>query len=232
MIGSLLYASISTRPDISYITGKLAQYMRNPGKVHYEATKHAIKYLKGTTTLGLKYSRFDPNGNAKPITITAYCDSDYATDTDTRISTSGLLVFVAGSLVSWQSRKQNRVTLSTCESEYYALADATTEVMHLRSFLDELGYTQEESTPIYCDNAATVMVSNGNKISTKLKHVAVRYHFLRNEVTSGTINPTWISTQEQLADMMTKSLDYPLLSRFRNQILATTGVVTAPGTSD
>ena len=72
------------------------------------------------------------------------------------------------------------------------------------------------------------MVSNGNKISTKLKHVAVRYHFLRNEVTgtSGTINPTWISTQEQLADMMTKSLDYPLLSKFRNQILSTTGVVT------
>ena len=193
--------------------------MSNPGANHYKGAKHAIRYLNGTNTTGLKHTRYDATGRVKPITVTAYCDSDYATDPDTRVSVGGMLVFVAGNLVAWQSKKQKKVALSTCEAEFYALTETTQMVLHIRNLLGELTFTQTKPTPIYCDNQSTVMIVNGGKASSKLKHVDVRHHFIYDETATGTIGVTWIPTTEQLADILTKSLDYPTFSKLRDQVV-------------
>ncbi|KAL0551898.1 hypothetical protein IC582_010990 [Cucumis melo] len=135
-VGSLMYVMVCTRPDIAHAVGVVSRFMSNPGKQHWEAVKCIMRYLRGTSRLKLTF------GDGKPVLI-GYTDLDMAGDIDSRKSTSGYLMTFAGGAVSWQSRLQKCVTLSTTEAEYITAAEAYKEMLWMKRFIQELGFKQQ-----------------------------------------------------------------------------------------
>jgi hypothetical protein len=223
VVGSLLYASISTRPDISHSVNKLSRYLRNPGEKHWLASKTTLRYLHGTTTTGLLFTGYklnNTNNDVKHIVTSSYCDASYGGDEDNRSSTSGFLVYVGDNLVSWSSRKQDIVTLSSCEAEYVSACETAKEIVWINHLLSELTFKQTSPTLLYCDNQSAIVYSNNKKITSRTKHIDIRYHFLKMLVKNQSIDMKWISTDKQLADVLTKSLGSTLFTKFRDQLVS------------
>ena len=145
-IGSLVYASIGTRPDISVAVGALSQFMSKPGQEHWSGVKRIFRYLKGTLSYGLKFVASDN------FVLHGYCDADWAGDTDTRKSTSGYIFKLGGATISWSSKRQAVVALSSTEAEYIALSYAAQEIVWLRNLLSSLGFRQAKPTVLFEDN--------------------------------------------------------------------------------
>lgn len=173
-VGCLMYAAIATRPDISYAVSTLSQFLENPGPAHWEAAKRVFRYLLATKDLELTLG-----GSADGLT--RYTDADGASQ-EHRRTISGHVFFVNGGAVSWSSRKQELVTLSTAEAKYVAATHAAKEAIWLRNFITEIYTTTEAPTTLYCDNqAAIAMATNGN-YHARTKHIDIRYHFIRYQV--------------------------------------------------
>lgn len=214
-VGTLLYASISTRPDIAFAVNKLTQKMTAPMMIDMQACDRVFRYLAGTTTLGLWFGRQQSRATTH---VAAYADSDWASDHETRRSTTGWIATVNGDPVSWASKRQKVVAQSTCEAELYAEAAAINEVKWLSELLGEIGHKCEVPI-VYGDNqSAQALTRNGIK-SERTKHIAIKYAFIHDEVDSGRVRLEWIPTREQLADMLTKALSAPLLSQLRSTML-------------
>ena len=128
-----MYAMVCTRPDIAYAVGTVSRFLSNPGREHWNAVKWILRYLRGTSKLVLSF------GNSKPLLI-GYTDADMAGDMDTRKSTSGYLVTFSGGAVSWQSRLQKCIALSTTEAEFIAATEACKELLWMKNILLELGF--------------------------------------------------------------------------------------------
>ena len=143
MVGSLLYAAIATRPDISQAVAVVSKYNSNPSEAHLTAVKRILRYLKGTLDITLKYRKSDQGE------VLGYSDADYAGDVDDRHSTTGNLFLMSGALISWFSKKQPIVTLSTAEAEYVALSTATQEAVWIRKLLHDFGVSQSQATRSY-----------------------------------------------------------------------------------
>ncbi|UYV62815.1 hypothetical protein LAZ67_2002020 [Cordylochernes scorpioides] len=201
LIGSLLYLANSSRPDMTFAVTKLAQFCSNPGERHWQAAKHILRYLQATKNVSLIYKRGSDD-------ILAFSDSDWANDIDDRRSTSGSAVTINGCLVSWRSKKQNCVSLSTMESEYIALAQTTKEILWIAQILENLKCLTNASRPItiFCDNRAAIEFSKNNIENNRSKHIDIRYHYIREKVNSGDIHVNYISTNDNLADIFTKGL--------------------------
>ena len=144
VVGSLMYAMVCTRPDIAYAIGVVSHFLSNLGRHHWEVVKWIMRYLRGTSKLKLTF------GGGKPILV-GYTDSDMAGDVDNRRSTSGYLMTFSGGAVSWQSRLQKCVALSTTEAEYIAAAEACKELLWMKCFMQELGFKQQRYV-VYNDN--------------------------------------------------------------------------------
>ncbi|OAE36026.1 hypothetical protein AXG93_2535s1020 [Marchantia polymorpha subsp. ruderalis] len=151
-VGSLMWAMVCARPDISFAVSSVAQFMSNPGLTHWKAVKRIFRYLKGTLDFGLVFTRVD-----KPSGLTGYSDADSGGCLHTRRSTSGYCFQLNGGTISWTSKKQKSVALSSTEAEYMALSKAGAEAMWLRELLTDLGF-ELESTTIFCDNQSTTKV--------------------------------------------------------------------------
>ncbi|UYV65269.1 hypothetical protein LAZ67_3003763, partial [Cordylochernes scorpioides] len=201
LIGSLLYLANSSRPDMTFAVTKLAQFCSNPGERHWQAAKHILRYIQATKNVSLIYKRGSDD-------ILAFSDSDWANDIDDRRSTSGSAVTINGCLVSWRSKKQNCVSLSTMESEYIALAQTTKEILWITQILENLKCLTNASRPItvFCDNRAAIEFSKNNIENNRSKHIDIRYHYIREKVNSGDIHVNYISTNDNLADIFTKGL--------------------------
>ncbi|UYV80953.1 K02A2.6-like, partial [Cordylochernes scorpioides] len=201
LIGSLLYLANSSRPDMTFAVTKLAQFCSNPGERHWQAAKHILRYFQATKNVSLIYKRGSDD-------ILAFSDSDWANDIDDRRSTSGSPVTINGCLVSWRSKKQNCVSLSTMESEYIALAQTTKEILWIAQILENLKCLTNASRPItiFCDNRAAIEFSKNNIENNRSKHIDIRYHYIREKVNSGDIHVNYISTNDNLADIFTKGL--------------------------
>ena len=143
-IGSLLYASIASRPDISFPVGVLSQFMSNPTQEHWSAVKRIFRYIKWT----LNYSLKSVSSKANVITLYGFADVDWAGDFDTKKLTSGYVFYIGQSIISWCSKRQSVVALSTAEAEYISLCNAATEAIWLRQLFRDLGFTQNKSTII------------------------------------------------------------------------------------
>ena len=155
VVGSLMYLSVCTRPDIAYAVGTLARYSSKPGRSHWTAVKRVLRYLKGTTNHGIVF-RGGASGN-----IVGYSDADWAGDREDRKSTSGYLFQIAGGPISWRSKKQDTVALSTAEAEYVALSSAAQETVWLRRLISELNNPPDGPTTILEDNqSAMAMAKN------------------------------------------------------------------------
>ena len=200
MVGSLLYAAIATRPDIAQAVGVVSKFCANPTQNHLTAAKRILRYLKATAYLGLSYKKC-ADGN-----LIGYSDADWVGDIDDCHSTSGNVFSFACGAVSWLSKKQATVSLSTAEAEYVALSTATQEAIWLRRLLADVGEPQEGPTEIYEDNQGAISMAKNPVGHARTKHIDIRYHFVREGVRDGAIALKYIATDEMIADILTKPL--------------------------
>ncbi|KAE8700517.1 hypothetical protein F3Y22_tig00110556pilonHSYRG00215 [Hibiscus syriacus] len=200
-VGSIMYGMVCSRPDLAYAVSIISRFMANPGKAHWEALKWTLRYLRGTTELGLMFKKQE-NEREK---VVGYVDSDYAGSIDTRKSLTGFIFTVFGTAVSWKSNLQSVVALSTTEAEYIAVTEAIKEAMWLQGMVEELGIQQKVLT-VFCDNQSTIHLTRNQVFHERSKHIDVKLHFVRDVVTKGSITVKKIPTEENPADMLTKAL--------------------------
>ncbi|KAF6767306.1 Zinc finger, CCHC-type, partial [Kalmanozyma brasiliensis GHG001] len=209
IVGSILYIATCTRPDIAFAVQKLSRHLENPTEEAMKAAKHALKYLKGTDTMGLMYSRQRELSIANDDfgkLLETYTDADFAGDTETRKSTTGMINNFAGMPFSWLSKRQGLVTDSTCHAEYVAMHEGVKELTWSRRLLATIGVKIELSSPLLVDNTAAAQLAKDPKFHNRTKHIDVKYHFIREAVEQGMVDVQVISTHDQLADIMTKPL--------------------------
>ncbi|KAE8695859.1 U-box domain-containing protein 31 [Hibiscus syriacus] len=197
-IGSLMYAMVCTRPDIAHAVGAVSRYMNNPGKVHWEAVKWILRYLRGTTNKALCFKGGD-------TILTGYVDADLAGNVDIRRSTTGYVYTLGGTAVSWVSQLQKIVALSTTEAEYVAVTEASKEMVWFQSFLEELGKKQENIV-LYCDSQSAIHLAKNPSFHSRTKHIQLRYHFIRSLLEDGILKLEKISRAQNPADMLTKAV--------------------------
>lgn len=218
-VGVLLYISLSTRPDISNAVTTVSRFNNNPGPQHWKAIKRILRYLQGTKSLGITFTRPDPL--EAPIII-GFADADYAGDSDTRRSTTGYVFKLANGPVSWTSKLQQSVALSTSEAEYMSAGAATQEALWLRSLLSELGYHQRDPTVLLEDNQGCIAMSLNSGNHKRTKHIDVRHHFIRDQVHANNIILKYLPTDKMTADILTKPLQPCKFKCLRSAILGDT----------
>lgn len=198
-VGSLIYLVTGTRPDIAVAVGEVSKYLENPGRLHWAAVKRILRYLKGTIEMSLQ---------CKPesMNLVGYCDADWAGDIDTRRSTTGYIFKFGGTPVCWKSKRQPTVALSTAEAEYMSMAHAAQTSVWLRRLLSDLGFVQESPVKIYEDNQGCIAMAKNPVNHERTKHIDIKYHFVRELVTRGVIEISYLETEEMLADILTKGM--------------------------
>ncbi|KAL3623658.1 hypothetical protein CASFOL_032474 [Castilleja foliolosa] len=201
VIGSLMYAMVCTRPDLAYSLSILSRYMGNPKRVHWQAAKWLMKYIRGTMNVCLCYRKSDRGGNL----VEGFVDSDYAGCVDTRKSTTGYVFTCLGGAISWKSRLQKVVALSSTEAEYMAATEAVKEAIWLRGFVNEL-LNVDEIITVHCDNQSALHLAKNPIFHERSKHIDVRLHFIREVVSRNEVLLEKIRTDENPADMLTKVL--------------------------
>jgi hypothetical protein len=197
-VGSLMYAMVCSRPDLSHALSVVSRYMANPGKEHWKAVQWIFRYLCGTSNACLQF------GKSK-IGLLGYVDSDYAGDLDKRRSLTGYVFTIGGCAVSWKASLQATVALSTTEAEYMAISEACKEAIWLRGLYNEL-CGDKSCTTIFCDSQSAICLTKDQMFDERTKHIDVRYHFIREIIVQGDIKVCKISTHDNPADMMTKSV--------------------------
>ena len=201
-IGSIMYAMISTRPDVSYALSMTSRHQSDPGESHWTAVKNILKYLRRTKDMFLVY------GGQEELVVTGYTDASFQTDRDDSKSQSGFVFTLNGGAVSWKSSKQETVADSTTEAEYIAASEAAKEGVWIRNFLIELGVFPNASSPLnlYCDNNGAIAQAKEPRNHQKNKHVMRRFHLIRDFVNRGEIKICKIHTDLNISDPLTKPL--------------------------
>ena len=221
IVGSLLYLSCWSRPDISFAVSELSRFVAAPGHAHLVAAKHLLRYLKGTYDLGIVYSR---PGRGGPVdnanTLWGYVDSDWAGCPDSRRSTSGYVLVLNGAAVAWKSKRQSVVALSSAEAEFVAASAMVQEVIYIRRFLENLGFPQKLPTVVYEDNRTCVAWSEGSVGgSDRAKHIDLREHFVHDAVQRGSLKLRPIASASNVADLLTKPLSPVVFSVLRKALM-------------
>ena len=209
-VGSLIYLACGTRPDIAFSTTYMSQFNERPSDLHWRSIKHILRYLKETKHLSLDFKKTGEH-------VKVYSDADWAADHVDRKSFSGYVVTLGGAAVSWSSKKQPCVALSSAEAEYLALAHAVKEAIWIKGLLDELG-AQEfigSSVNVYTDNQAAMFIAKNQTTSERSKHIDIRYHFIRCHVEEKTISLEYVPSKNNIADVLTKTVKKPVLLHTR-----------------
>ncbi|XP_057975241.1 uncharacterized protein LOC131162650, partial [Malania oleifera] len=209
MIGSLLYLTAS-RPDIMFSVCMCARFQANPKESHLKAVKRILRYLVGTIELGLWYPKHTT------FEIVSYTDADFAGSKVDRKSTSGTCHYLGQSLVSWFSKKQNSVALSTAEAEYIA-ARSCAQTLYMKQQLVDFGL-HYETIPIKCDNTSAINISKNPISHSRTKHIEIRHHFLRDHVQKGDVALEFVCTNEQWVDIFTKPLPEDRFIQIRREL--------------
>ncbi|KAE8733511.1 Nucleotide-sugar transporter family protein isoform 1 [Hibiscus syriacus] len=196
---SLQYLSL-TRPDIAYVVNKLSQYMHRPTTEHWNAVKRLLRYLCGTIDHGIMLHC------QSPLALHAYSDADWAINKDDFTSTSAYIVYIGRNSISWSSKKQRTVARSSTKAEYRSVASTAAEVRLITSLLSELGFSSSQQPVIYCDNVGATNLCSNPVFHYRMKHVALDFHFIREQVQDGILRVTHVSSMDQLADALTKPL--------------------------
>ena len=214
-IGSLLYLSRYTRPDISYATTFLARFQQSPDTKHMEAVDRIMCYLNQTKSKKLRIEPTHKSGT--PWELEVMADADYADNSNSTESTSGLAVYLSGSLVAWESKRQKSTSLSTTESEYVALSNGCRRAQVISNFVETtLGKTC--LTHLRCDNISTIKSVERTTIPPKLKHINVKYHHTRDSIKSNKVVLTYVPSEDNVADIFTKGLAKPQFETLVNRL--------------
>jgi len=216
-VGSLMYLMLCTRPDIAYAVSQLSRFAANPSEKHHTALKRLLRYLKGTSDYGLV---IDTQGQLD--ILTGYTDANWGRDSDRR-STGGYVFTFAGTAISWKSKRQATVALSSCEAEYIAECEAAKEAIWLQRLLCQLRVDCSQSnTPrpvnILGDNRGALALAKNPIFHARTKHVDIRYHFVREKVEERLIKMEWIAGGLNLADGLTKPLTKTKFESFRRML--------------
>lgn len=214
LVGSLIYLT-HTRPDIAYSVSLVSRYMQNPSKNHFGAAKRVLRYVAGTLKFGLWFKRAN---EGQGVILSGFSDSDWAGCMDDRKSTSASIFTIGSAAITWSTKKQQTVALSSTEAEYIASTAATCQAIWLRRILKDLMLSQEEATTIYCDNRSTICLSKNPIMHSRSKHIELKYHFVREMVTQKQVKLEFCGTQEQAADILTKALSKEKFGYFRKMI--------------
>jgi hypothetical protein len=204
LLGELQYLANATRPDIVYAVNRLAAYTANPGLQHVGALKRILRYLAGTKTHEITYSKTPTPGNL----FYGYADAAYTNANDCK-STSRYVFIMAGGAIMWRSKKQTMVALSSMEAEYIALSEAGCEVCWLRNLCDELGFPQTVPTLLKGDNDGSIAMARNLQFHKRSKHIEIRWHWVCDLAQDGILNIKSCRDPEQTANVLTKALPRP-----------------------
>lgn len=217
LVGELNWIACNTRPDIAIAVSELGRHRAAPTKDHWNAARHLLRYLAGTRHLGITYGR--PSTHERiGSEIIGFSDSDYASDPDTRRSRTGYVFILNGGAVSWQSKLQPTVAVSTTEAEYMASAFAAREAIWLGWLLREIWCKADKPIRLLVDNAGAEALAKNPIVSDRSKHFDVQFHFIREKVEEGELLVEHIPTDKQAADGLTKPLDRIAFERCRGFI--------------
>ncbi|CAN1753275.1 Retrovirus-related Pol polyprotein from transposon TNT 1-94 [Linum perenne] len=203
LVGKLIYLT-NTRPDISFATQQVSQFMGAPTEAHYKAATRILRYLKSAPASGL----FFPTKSS--MQLKAYSDSDWAACPDSRRSVTGYAVYLGDSLISWKSKKQTTISRSSCEAEYRALAHTACELQWLLYLLQELYVPHSMPATIFCDNQSAIHIAENPTFHERTKHIELDCHLVREKVQANVIKLLHVTSSHQVADMFTKPLAAPL----------------------
>ncbi|RZB68411.1 Retrovirus-related Pol polyprotein from transposon TNT 1-94 [Glycine soja] len=206
---TLYIKSQATRPDIMYATSLLSRFMQSPSQIHFGAGKRILRYLQGTKEFGIWYTT-ETNSE-----LLGYTDNDWAGSTDDMKSTSGYAFSLGSGMFSWASKKQATVAQSTAEAEYVAAAEATSQAIWLRRILEDMGEKQDEPTKINCDNKLAIAMTKNPVHHSRTKHIAIKYHFIREAEATKEIKLDYCRIEDQIADIFTKALPRPRFEELR-----------------
>jgi hypothetical protein len=214
IVGSVLYVSNVTRPDITHTVNMLARFVSCPTLKHLTAGIHLLRYLKHTKKMKLLFRCSDtPNWM-----LTIYTDSNWGGDKGDRKSTTGYLVMVNGNCVAWQSKKQTTIALSSMEAEYYAIAAGLSESMWCQALLYEMTH-HLPTMRLLTDSASAIAVATSEDHHHRSKHIDIRYSFIKDVISRRNVSINWVSTLDQLADVLTKSLSRVKFIPIRDELL-------------
>lgn len=213
-VGSLMYLMLCTRPDIAFAISQLSRFSANPTERHRTAVKRVFRYLKATRDYGLVF-----DSARTECGLIGYTDANWARDNDRR-STGGYLFMLFGTIITWSSKRQATVALSSCEAEYMAETEAAKEAIWLRRLLNnfEYGHKGSRAVKILGDNRGALALAKNPEFHSRTKHIDIRYHFVRQKVQEGLIDLEWTGTATNLADGMTKPLGGNGFQEFRKGI--------------
>ena len=206
-IRSLLWAVIVSRPDAAYVVGVLSQFVQNPNRIHWEAVKRVIVYLRSTKNLWLTF------GEVSDRTVVGYCDTDWASQPH-RHSISGYSFHVGDGAVTWSSKKQQIVALSSTEAEYVSLTHAGKEALWLWTLFREMRGTELATMTINCNNQGSIALTKDNKFHARMKHIDVQYHFIHECIEDGKLEVKYIPMGDNVSDIFTKALPRPKFEHF------------------
>lgn len=213
-IGSLLYLSNKTRPDLSFAVNLASRRVECPTENDVIAIKRIFRYLKGTLDKGIKFK-----AESSDMHIQAYSDSDYAEDPDTRKSTTGFLIYYKGGPISWSSKKQSTIALSSTEAEYIAASECCKELMHIKSLLQEIITNRTPTITLKVDNQSTISLIKNGIVNKRSKHIDVRYRFVHELIKDKLINIEYCPSKKQIADILTKALNHVKFKQLRDNIV-------------
>lgn len=199
LVGALNYLAVGTRPDLAYIVSSLSQFNSCHEKQHWIAAKRVLRYLKNTSSYGIIYRK----GHK---VLDGFTDADWASCHLDRRSYTGYAFILSGGAVSWESRKQRTVALSSTEAEYMSLTEATKEGLYLRKLLKEIGIYEANKISIFCDNRGALSLAENSVYHSRSKHIDLRHHFVRDALKENFIELKYLRTEEMPADVLTKGL--------------------------
>ena len=200
LVGALNWLAVGSQPDIAFAVGQLAQFLENPGRVHWDAAKQVVRYLKTTKELRLTYRGGDKYG------FEGYSDADGATQ-DHRRAVSGFAVLIDGGAISWSSKKQELITLSTMEAKYIGATHAAKELIRFRCLIKEIFRPLSHPIVLHLDNQSAIALANSEgQFHACTKHINIHYHFIKFAIQNGTIILIYCPTENMSAYILTKPI--------------------------
>lgn len=211
LVGSLIYHT-ATRPDISYAVSYISRLMSAPKAELWVAAKRVLRYVKGNLDFGILYSR------RKDPRLIGFTDLDWAGCVDERKSTSGYVFNLGTGVVTWTSKKQEAIALSSTQAEYRGTVKVACEAIWLRRMLADMQMSQPGPTPLFCDNQGILKLAKNQVFHERTKHVELHCYFICKHVEDGLVMLQYIPTEDQTADILTKSLSSTKFLKSRGQL--------------
>nr|CAH7736890.1 unnamed protein product [Callosobruchus chinensis] len=202
LVGALTYLSLGTRPDISFSVSYLGQFNNCYAKEHWTAAKRVLRYLKGTIDYSIVYKHDE-------LSLRGFVDADWANCPDDRHSFTGFSFVLSSGPITWESKKQATVALSTMEAEYMGATEAAKEAIYLKKFVTELGFERLADITLYSDSMSAIKLAENPRFHSRSKHIDVRYHFVREALEGNKFKLLFTPTSEMAADILTKGLPRP-----------------------